>query len=120
MTKIPVLKIDGHGNTLLKKQAKYFEKLNGILQPIWSFYCDDLPSDYLTNDDGISVESDEDSIVSASGPCCEAAERYTEVVVPPPRRSEKLKVLTPTPPPQRYRMLMGEEAPSVNLSDHRD
>ena len=44
----------------------------------------------------------------------------TEVVVPHPWRSARLKVPTPPPPPRRSRRLRGEEAPSVNLSAHPD
>ena len=53
----------------------------------------------LIDDDDISVESDKDSIVSAAGPCCESPEGATGFVVPPPWRSERLKVPTPHPPP---------------------
>ena len=45
-----------------------------------------MPYAALTDDDDISVESDDVSIVSADGPCCEDAEGSTEVVVSPPRK----------------------------------
>ena len=42
-------------HTILQNQAKEFEKLNDVLQPIWTLNCDDVPSDALTNDDDRSV-----------------------------------------------------------------
>ena len=53
----------------------------------------------LIDDDDISVESDDDRIMSAYGPCCGSPEGATKVVVPPPWRSARLKVPTPHPPP---------------------
>ena len=77
-----------------------------------------MPSADLTNDDGSSVESDDGSIVSSNGPWCEALGGATEVVVPPPWRSEIFKVPTHPPPPQRFTRLRGKEAPTVNLASH--
>ena len=79
-----------------------------------------MPYSALTDDGDSSVEYDNNSIVSATGPCCEDPEGGTEVVVPHPWRSARLKVPTPPPPPRRSRRLRGEEAPSVNLSAHPD
>ena len=71
-------------HTILQNQAKQFQKINDVLQTIWPLDCDDVPSSYLTDDDYSIVEYDDDSIVSAAGPCCEALQGATEVVVPPP------------------------------------
>ena len=58
-----------------------------------------MPYAALTDDDDISVESDDDRIMSAYGPCFGSPEVATKVVVPPPWRSARLKVPTPHPPP---------------------
>ena len=81
-----------------------------------------MPSAAITDDDYSSVESINDRIVSAAGPCCEAPGGDTEVLVPPSRLSARLKVPTPPPPhpPWRSRSLRGEEAPNVNLEAHPD
>ena len=108
----------GTATRYLKNQAKEFERLNNVLRPICTLDCDDVPSVALTDDDYISVEYDDDIIVSAAGPFCEAPEGDTEVVVPPPRRSARLKFTTPPPPPQRSIRLRGEESPIVHLAAH--
>ena len=77
-----------------------------------------MPSAALTDDDDISVESDDDRIMSSYGPCCGSPEGANKVVVPPPWRSEIFKVPTHPPPPQRFTRLRGKEAPTVNLASH--
>ena len=80
-----------------------------------------MPSASITDDYDRSVEYDDDTIVSAAGPCYKAPEGATEVVVPPPWRSSIFKVpTTPTPPPRRSIRLRGEKALSVHLAAHPD
>ena len=82
-----------------------------------------MPSASITDDYDRSVEYDDDTIVSAAGPCYKAPEGATEVVVPLPRQSAILDAPTPPPPPptpQLSRRFRVEEVPSVNLAAHPD